>query len=58
VEYRVITPGSLQHDGLRVIQAGLKSGEWIIVNGLQRARPGVTVEPQRAEMPTQMAERK
>ncbi len=55
VEYRVITPGPLQSDGLRVIQAGLKPGEWVIVNGLQRARPGVTVEPQRADMPTQVA---
>jgi RND family efflux transporter MFP subunit len=56
VEYRVVTPGSLQSDGLRVIQAGLKPGEWVIVNGLQRARPGVTVVPQRAEMPTQIAD--
>jgi len=55
VEYRVITPGSLQSDGLRVIQAGLKPGEWVIVNGLQRARPGVTVVPQQMEMPAQIA---
>ena len=33
----------------------LKAGEWVIVNGLQRARPGVTVEPRQAEMPTQIA---
>ena len=56
VEYRVVTPGSLQSDGLRVIQAGLKPGEWVIVNGLQRARPGVTVVPQRVEMSTQIAD--
>ena len=55
VEYRVVTPGSLQSDGLRVIQAGLKPDEWVIVNGLQRARPGVTVAPQRVEMSTQIA---
>lgn len=55
VEYRVVTPGSLQSDGLRVIQAGLKPDEWVIVNGLQRARPGVTVVPQRVEMSTQIA---
>ncbi|NOT55127.1 MAG: efflux RND transporter periplasmic adaptor subunit [Deltaproteobacteria bacterium] len=55
VEYRVITPGPLQSDGLRVIRSGLKAGEWVIVNGLQRARPGVTVEPRQAEMPTQIA---
>lgn len=56
VEYRVVTPGSLQSDGLRVIQTGLKPGEWVIVNGLQRARPGVTVVPQRVEMSTQIAD--
>jgi RND family efflux transporter MFP subunit len=55
VQYRVITLGPLQSDGLRVIREGLKPGEWVIVNGLQRARPGVTVEPRRADMPTQLA---
>jgi membrane fusion protein, multidrug efflux system len=55
VEYRVVTPGSLQSDGLRVIQVGLKPDEWVIVNGLQQARPGVTVVPQRVEMSTQIA---
>jgi RND family efflux transporter MFP subunit len=48
VEYRAVTLGRL-HDGLRVIQEGLKPGELIIVNGIQRARPGLTVTPQRVE---------
>jgi RND family efflux transporter MFP subunit len=48
VEYRAVTLGRL-HDSLRVIQEGLKPGEVIIVNGIQRARPGVTVTPQRVE---------
>jgi RND family efflux transporter MFP subunit len=52
VEYRQVTVGSLQNDGLRVVNAGVKSGEWIVVNGLQRVRPGVTVTPQRGDMPT------
>ena len=48
VEYRAVTLGRL-HDSLRVIQEGLKPGEQIIVNGIQRARPGVTVTPQGVE---------
>lgn len=41
------------HDGLRVVNAGLKPGERIIVNGLQRVRPGATVAPE----PVPMAEK-
>src|SRR6267378_4706555 len=41
---RPIRVGAL-HDGLRVIEDGLKPGERVIVNGLQQVRPGVTVEP-------------
>lgn len=50
VEYRAVKLGRL-HDGMRVIQSGLKPDETIIVVGLQRARPGVTVTPQRTEAP-------
>jgi multidrug efflux system membrane fusion protein len=35
--------GALQ-EGLRVVEAGLASGERIVVNGLQRIRPGDPVE--------------
>jgi multidrug efflux pump subunit AcrA (membrane-fusion protein) len=49
VEYRAVKMGRL-HDGLRVIQEGLKPGELVIVNGIQRARPGLTVSPQRVEV--------
>jgi len=52
VERRFVKPGPLQDDGLRVIADGLKSGEWVVVNGLQRARPGKQVTPERAEMPS------
>ncbi|MBN9443817.1 efflux RND transporter periplasmic adaptor subunit [Bosea sp. (in: a-proteobacteria)] len=38
------------HDGLRVVTAGLKPGERIVVNGLQRIRPGVTVAPEPVPM--------
>jgi len=51
VERRFVKPGALQDDGLRVITGGLKSGEWVVVNGLQRARSGKPVTPQKAEMP-------
>jgi RND family efflux transporter MFP subunit len=39
------------HDGLRVVASGLKAGERVVVNGLQRVRPGVVVEPKLADMP-------
>ena len=51
VEYRAVTLGRL-HDSLRVIREGVKPGELIIVNGIQRARPGLTVTPQRVEAAT------
>jgi RND family efflux transporter MFP subunit len=51
VEYRAVKLGRL-HDGLRVIQDGLKPDELVIVNGIQRARPGVPVTPQRTEVAT------
>ena len=39
VEYRVVQLGPLI-DGLRVVRSGLKSGDVIVINGLQRIRPG------------------
>jgi len=38
-------------DGLRVVE-GVKPDEWVVVNGLMRARPGMKVNPQQAPMPT------
>jgi len=49
VEYRPVKLGPAM-DGLRVIDEGLRPGEWVVVNGLQRVRPGVTVSPQRVAM--------
>jgi multidrug efflux system membrane fusion protein len=43
-EYRAITLGQ-QIDGLRVVRDGLKPGEKIVVNGLQRVRPGAPLTP-------------
>jgi hypothetical protein len=35
--------------------AGLKPGEWVIVTGIQRVRPGIEVKPERGPMPTRTA---
>lgn len=50
VEYRQVTLGPVVEDNLRVVREGLKPGELIVVNGLQRVRPGVTVAPQKIAM--------
>jgi RND family efflux transporter MFP subunit len=47
VEYRRVKVGRLV-DGLRVIESGLKPDDLVVVNGLQRARPGSKVEPKAA----------
>jgi multidrug efflux system membrane fusion protein len=49
LEYRVVTLGPMT-DGLRVIRDGLHDGDLIVVNGLQRVRPGVVVSPVRVGM--------
>jgi len=48
-EYREVTLGSLI-DGLRVVTNGLNSGDRIIVNGLQRVRPGAVIAPEQVSM--------
>jgi RND family efflux transporter MFP subunit len=42
VEYRPVQLGRLV-DGYRVVAGGLKPGEQVVVNGLQRVRPGMKV---------------
>ncbi len=49
VEYRPVQLGPVI-DGLRVVQSGLAAGETIIVNGLQRVRPGAQVQAQHVAM--------
>lgn len=51
VEYRAVQIGTL-HAGLRVIEQGLRPDDWVIVNGMQRVRPGIPVKPVQAPMPT------
>lgn len=43
-QYRAVETGPLVDD-LRVVTRGLEAGERVIVNGLQRVRPGTTVAP-------------
>src|SRR5438270_626258 len=49
--YREVTLGATVN-GQRLVASGLKSGERIIVNGLQRSRPGTLVAPQPASEST------
>lgn len=48
-EYRAVKLGPV-NDGLRVVRDGLKPGERIVVNGLQRVRPGAPVTAQTVPM--------
>ena len=49
VQYRPIETGRLA-DGLRVVTNGLAAGDVVIVNGVQRVRPGVNVAETRVAM--------
>lgn len=49
VQYRKVDTGALFH-GLRVIDSGLAPTDVVVVNGLQRVRPGVQVNPQKVAM--------
>jgi multidrug efflux system membrane fusion protein len=48
-EYREVSLGPVAA-GLRIVTQGLKAGERIVVNGLQRVRPGAVVAPQSVSM--------
>jgi len=43
-EQRVIEPGNLER-GLRIVRAGLQRDDRIVINGMQRVRPGAKVAP-------------
>lgn len=49
VESRTVTLGPLM-DGLRVVRTGLEAGELVVVNGLQRVRPGADVNSSVVQM--------
>jgi len=45
--YRAVKPGPLV-GGKRIIRSGLETGERVVVNGIARIRPGMSVAPQTA----------
>lgn len=47
--WREVTLGA-NVNGLRVVNSGLQAGERVVVNGLQRVRPGTLVQPQAVAM--------
>ena len=49
VDYRPVKLG-IHLGQLRVIEDGIAKNDWVVVNGLQRARPGSTVKPERTTM--------
>jgi RND family efflux transporter MFP subunit len=55
VAYRTVKVGRLT-DGLRIVTAGLQPGESVVVNGLQRVRPGAVIAPQKVVMDAREAD--
>jgi RND family efflux transporter MFP subunit len=51
VQYRPVKLG-IHVDRMRVIESGVMASDWVIVNGLQRARAGTIVKPVPAETKT------
>ena len=43
-EQRVVEPGNIER-GLRIVRAGLQRDDRIVINGMQRVRPGARVTP-------------
>jgi multidrug efflux system membrane fusion protein len=50
-QYRRITTGALQDDGLRVV-LGLQPDDRVVVGGLQQVRPQMQIRPDEAPMPS------
>jgi multidrug efflux system membrane fusion protein len=48
-QWREVTLGA-HVDGLRIVTSGLKANERVVVNGLQRVRPGALIAPQMVAM--------
>jgi multidrug efflux system membrane fusion protein len=51
VQYRRVTTGALQEDGLRVVE-GLHPDDWVVVGALQQVRPRTQIRPDKVPMPT------
>src|SRR5882757_3307894 len=52
--YRPVKLGPMA-EGLRVVRDGLRNGDVIVVNGLQRVRPGAVVNPKKISMAGQIS---
>ena len=52
IQYRRVTTGPLQDDGLRVILEGLKGDEWVVVGALQQVRPRMEIKQEQIAMPS------
>ena len=52
VQYRRVTTGPLEDDGLRVIESGLTPEDKVVVGALQQLRPRAEVVTEEVAMPT------
>jgi membrane fusion protein, multidrug efflux system len=52
VEYRRVSTGPLESDGMRVIIDGLKGNELVVVGALQQVRPRMKIQPEKIDMPS------
>lgn len=50
VTFKPVQLGPLHSNGLRIIRGGLTAEDQLIINNIQKIRPGVTVTPQAAEI--------
>ncbi len=57
VAYRPVKLGRI-HDGLRIVEEGLTADDWVVVNGIQRARPGGKVQATRVPLEGAATDRK
>jgi multidrug efflux system membrane fusion protein len=46
VRWRQVRIG-LEHDGLREVKEGLRQGEWVVRDGLQKLYEGMTIRPKK-----------
>ncbi len=58
VEYRLLQAGAQIDGGLRIVEDGLRPEDWVIVRGIQRARPGARVAPEQKDLKQLMAAEK
>jgi RND family efflux transporter MFP subunit len=52
IQYRRVTTGALQENGLRVVESGLKPEDSVVVGAIQQVRPGMAVRTDQTAMPT------